>query len=169
MNDLDDDLGVDLTPLIDVTFMLVIFFLMTMSFTLPVIDFTLPTAESAQAQSQRATVRISVDASGSYMLNNNPCDEAALPSLLEAHVLKANEAGKELTIELVIDAHAPSQHLIHVADLSRLYTQGRLMVVSTTEPDASADSAAAASEASGPAAADSTPAPNAARDAAVQP
>ena len=33
MNDLDDDLAVDLTPLIDVTFMLVIFFLMTMSFT----------------------------------------------------------------------------------------------------------------------------------------
>ena len=32
MNDLDDDLAVDLTPLIDVTFMLVIFFLMTMSF-----------------------------------------------------------------------------------------------------------------------------------------
>ncbi len=37
MSDLDDDLNVDLTPLIDVIFMLVIFFIMTMSFTLPVI------------------------------------------------------------------------------------------------------------------------------------
>ena len=46
-------------------------------------------------------------------------------------MISTNNAGKELTLELVIDAAAPSQHLITVADLARTYTQGRLMVVTT--------------------------------------
>lgn len=146
MNDLDDDLAVDLTPLIDVTFMLVIFFLMTMSFTLPVIDFTLPQAQTAQVESQRTTLRISVDAHGSFMLNNVPCAQSELGPQIQEHVISTNNAGKELTLELVIDAAAPSQHLITVADLARTYTQGRLMVVTTKSeelsPNANASSAA---------------------------
>ena len=43
MNDLDDDLKLDLTPMIDVIFMLIIFFIMTMSFVMPVINVDLPT------------------------------------------------------------------------------------------------------------------------------
>ena len=94
MNDLDDDLAVDLTPLIDVTFMLVIFFLMTMSFTLPVIDFTLPQAQTAQTESQRTTLRISVDAHGSFMLNNVPCAQSELGPQIQEHVISTNNAGK---------------------------------------------------------------------------
>ena len=137
MNDLDDDLAVDLTPLIDVTFMLVIFFLMTMSFTLPVIDFTLPQAQTAQVESQRTTLRISVDAHGSFMLNNVPCAQSELGPQIQEHVISTNNAGKELTLELVIDAAAPSQYLITVADLARTYTQGRLMVVTTKNEEQS--------------------------------
>ena len=140
MNDLDDDLAIDLTPLIDVTFMLVIFFLMTMSFTLPVIDFTLPQAQTAQVESQRTTLRISVDAHGSFMLNNVPYAQSELGPQIQEHVISTNNAGKELTLELVIDAAAPSQHLITT------YTQGRLMVVTTKSeelsPNANASSAA---------------------------
>ena len=43
----NDILHVDLTPLIDVIFMLVIFFILTMSFTSPVIDLTLPNSKAA--------------------------------------------------------------------------------------------------------------------------
>ena len=44
----DDDLHVDLTSLIDVIFMLVIFFIMTMSFTLPEIELNVPTSTTAE-------------------------------------------------------------------------------------------------------------------------
>ena len=61
-------------------------------------------------------------------------------------MISTNNAGKELTLELVIDAAAPSQHLITVADLARTYTQGRLMVVTTKSeelsPNTSTSSAA---------------------------
>ncbi len=52
-DDLDEEPKVDLTPLIDVIFMLVIFFVMTMTFSKPVIDLTLPAAEIDPA-SQRS-------------------------------------------------------------------------------------------------------------------
>lgn len=144
MNELDDDdLRVDLTPLIDVTFMLVIFFLMTMSFTLPVLDFTLLQSQTAQVEAQVASVRISVDAQGSYFVNNEPCAYADLPAKIQERVLSAHQDGQELTLELLIDAQAPSQYLINVADLARTYTQGRLSVLSmpNTESKLSTDNA----------------------------
>ena len=137
MNDLEnDDLAVDLTALIDVTFMLVIFFIMTMSFTLPVIDFNLPQSSTAQSEERAATMRISVDAQGHYSVGaNTQTTKEQLPALIQQELQKSAAAQQELTLELVIDAQAPSQELISVADLARTYTQGRLVVVSTpTEP-----------------------------------
>lgn len=69
MHDHDDDLNVDLTPLIDVIFMLVIFFIMTMSFTLPVIDFNLPQSGTAQSENRTATIRVSVDENGLSLIH----------------------------------------------------------------------------------------------------
>ena len=163
MNDLEnDDLAVDLTALIDVTFMLVIFFIMTMSFTLPVIDFNLPQSSTAKSEERSYTMRISVDAHGNYTVGaDTKTTKDALPELIAAQLQKSDEAQQELTLELVIDAAAPSQELIHVADLARTYTQGRLVVVSTPLEAANQASTPAAGT---PAAADttaaaSTPAP----------
>ena len=131
MNELEDDeLSVDLTPLIDVTFMLVIFFIMTMSFTLPVIDFTLPQSATAQVENQGHNLRIGVNSAGVFSVNNVVYPESELGRIVEEHVIAAQAQQQELTLELVIDADAPTQYLITVADLARTYTQGRLMVVS---------------------------------------
>lgn len=131
MNELEDDeLSVDLTPLIDVTFMLVIFFIMTMSFTLPVIDFTLPQSATAQVENQGHNLRIGVNSAGVFSVNNVVYPESELGRIVEEHVIAAQAQQQELTLELVIDADAPTQYLITVTDLARTYTQGRLMVVS---------------------------------------
>ena len=130
MSDLDDDLNVDLTPLIDVIFMLVIFFIMTMSFTLPVIDFDLPQSSTAQAEQQGRTMRISVDINGNYIVDEQerPLDE--LNDLVKERMVTCQQDHEDLTLELVIDSQSPTQYLINIADLARAYTQGRLIVVS---------------------------------------
>ena len=145
MNDLEnDDFAVDLTSLIDVTFMLVIFFIMTMSFTLPVIDFNLPQSSTAKSEERTLTLRISVDAHGGYSVDaNTPTTKSALPELIAAKLQQSAAVKEELTLELVIDAAAPSQELIYVADLARTYTQGRLVVVSTPVDAAEQDRAPA--------------------------
>lgn len=122
MNDWDnDDLQVDLTPLIDVTFMLVIFFIMTMSFALPSIELDLPRSETAQRQAeQTASLRLNVSADGAMFYQDRPIslDEAA--ALLKQGSFKL--------IELNLNQKAPAQRLIDAADLARLYTEGRLQV-----------------------------------------
>ena len=42
MHDFDEDASIDLTPVIDVIFMLLIFFIMTTTFSKPVLDIVLP-------------------------------------------------------------------------------------------------------------------------------
>lgn len=130
MSDLDDDLNVDLTPLIDVIFMLVIFFIMTMSFTLPVIDFDLPQSSTAQAEQQGRTMRISVDINGNYIVDEQERTLVELNDLVKERMVTCQQDHEDLTLELVIDSQSPTQYLINIADLARAYTQGRLIVVS---------------------------------------
>lgn len=144
MSDLDDDLNVDLTPLIDVIFMLVIFFIMTMSFTLPVIDFNLPQSSTAQAEQQGQTLRISVDKDGNYIVAEQAYNLEELNSLVRERMVQTQQHHEDLSLELVIDSQSPTQHLINIADLARAYTQGRLLVVSEKVDNVTLDPTAAA-------------------------
>lgn len=144
MNDLNDDLNVDLTPLIDVIFMLVIFFIMTMSFTLPVIDFNLPQSSTAQAEQQGRTMRISVDLEGNYIVDEKVRSLDELNDLVKESMVSCQKDHEDLTLELVIDSQTPTQYLINIADLARAYTQGRLMVVSEKVENTNIDPTAAA-------------------------
>lgn len=132
MQDLDDDLHVDLTPLIDVIFMLVIFFIMTMSFTLPVVEFNLPESSTAKAASQSATLRITVDAKGNMSVEDKTLSYPELEAYVQEQV---KEQGEHLSLEVLIDAQAPTQYLIEVADLARTYTQGRMALISSKKED----------------------------------
>lgn len=128
MQDLDDDLHVDLTPLIDVIFMLVIFFIMTMSFTLPVVEFTLPESNTAQHSAQPSTIRIAINSSGEFSVEQQTMSYSELEQYIKEQV--ANN-GNEQSLEVMIDATTPTQYLIQAADLARLYTQGRLAVTAS--------------------------------------
>ena len=63
----NDILHVDLTPLIDVIFMLVIFFILTMSFTSPVIDLTLPNSKAATVSREKnPDIKICISKDGNF-------------------------------------------------------------------------------------------------------
>ena len=69
-DDLDEEPKVDLTPLIDVIFMLVIFFVMTMTFSRPVIDLTLPAAENSLVQKSNQELVLQVNEAGTILCND---------------------------------------------------------------------------------------------------
>jgi biopolymer transport protein ExbD len=72
--------GLDLTPLIDIIFQLLIFFLLTASFiTTPNLGVELPKASSKAATSQQQDVRISISRDGKVELENKT---VAIDSLL---------------------------------------------------------------------------------------
>lgn len=120
MDDFEDDLHPDLTPLIDVIFMLVIFFIMTMSFALPTIDFMLPSSSTAQSQEQRKNITISVNKDGEYTYEGRHITREELIGVLQAD--------SEAILQLEIAHDAPVQHMVDVADLAREYGSGRLSI-----------------------------------------
>ena len=77
--------GLDMAPLIDVVFLLLIFFMLTSSFLQPSIPLTLPKAAAAD-DPPPAPVFVSVDASGAVYINQDAVPRgnfsAALGSLL---------------------------------------------------------------------------------------
>lgn len=117
----DDDLHVDLTSLIDVIFMLVIFFIMTMSFTLPEIELNVPTSTTAEENDAASeSLTVSIDATGAFFINQK--------NLTLTELQKIIEADKPQSITLYLDPKSPAQSFIDISDLARTYTSGKLVV-----------------------------------------
>lgn len=63
--------SIDMAPLIDVVFLLLIFFMLTSSFTLPSLQVKLPTAKG-QTDSSPEVILVAVDAQGSITIQGSP-------------------------------------------------------------------------------------------------
>ena len=75
--------SIDMAPLIDVVFLLLIFFMLTSSFTLPSLQITLPTAQG-QADPTPEIIMVTVDAQGSITLQGSPVSLALFDEKLRA-------------------------------------------------------------------------------------
>ena len=121
MNDLDDDLKLDLTPMIDVIFMLIIFFIMTMSFVMPVINVDLPTSSTANTEAQKTSLGVAISKNGELSYQGEMTTKDKLETILKD--------GKYQEIVVHSDKDAPVQAMVDVADLSREYVKGELRLV----------------------------------------
>lgn len=121
----EEEPQIDLTPLIDCLFMLIIFFVLTMSFSRPVLEIILPQAQNAVQHAERSEIVLSVKADGSLWLGDTQTDLAGLSAALEA------EPDKLLNI--FMDEKAPFASFIGVVDLAKIKRSGKF-VISTREP-----------------------------------
>ena len=102
----------DIAPLIDVVFLLLVFFMLTSTFLVPeAIELELP--ESASAGTTEVTpITVSLDGRGRLALNGEPVEpenlRPALAALLEQH--------PDSAITLKSDAHTELQPLLRVMD-----------------------------------------------------
>jgi len=77
--------GLDITPLVDMVFLLIIFFLLSTTFIVsPGIRLDLPVASSQTIQKERKEITLSVDTSGVIYMNKDPVDANSLLSNLLA-------------------------------------------------------------------------------------
>ena len=76
-------LSIDMAPLIDVVFLLLIFFMLTSSFAPPAVPLTLPKAASG-APSETAKVVVSLDQAGGISISENPITESEFETALRA-------------------------------------------------------------------------------------
>jgi biopolymer transport protein ExbD len=76
-------LSIDMAPLIDVVFLLLIFFMLTSSFAPPSVPLTLPKAASG-APSETAKVVVSLDQAGGISISENPITESEFETALRS-------------------------------------------------------------------------------------
>ena len=116
--------GLDLTPMIDVVFLLLIFFLITSIFAKPSIPLNLPEAETARpAEEPEVSVALRVD--GTLLLNGTPLTLAELyPALLAQY---AN--GKRRDISLLSDKGVPFGRVVEVMDQAKMAGAENISVV----------------------------------------
>lgn len=106
----DDQIQLNLTPMIDVVFLLIIFFMVATKFTELErnIELELPQVASAgNAATPDKPVAVTVFSDGHIELDGEPVDREALVSLLAT----ARQASPDLEVVLEGDANCPFQHV----------------------------------------------------------
>jgi len=102
------DNGINLTPLIDVVFLLLIFFMVTTTFTRETrMLLSLPEADGDTAKSVQAPLELVVARDGSYAVNGQNLINRDIKTIMAA--LRDASAGNS-EIPLVISADAQSTH-----------------------------------------------------------
>jgi biopolymer transport protein ExbD len=88
-DDTDDVMNeINMTPFVDVMLVLLIIFIITVPVMKHAVNVDLPRASSQREQVRPETVRLSVQADGSYYWNEARVTDEALPALLQAEAAK---------------------------------------------------------------------------------
>ncbi|WP_372862040.1 ExbD/TolR family protein [Spongiibacter sp.] len=129
-----DDGGVNLTPLIDVVFLLLIFFMVSTTFTKESrLQLQLPTADGEPVVEDAEAIEIVIDARGRFQVNERALGDGGLEALLRA---MQTAAGGDTMRPVIItaDANSPHQSVVTAMDAA-----GRLgfvqLSITTQESD----------------------------------
>jgi biopolymer transport protein ExbD len=112
----DSSQDIDISPLIDMVFILLIFFMVSTTFVKDMkLDLERPSASSSNRASTKA-IRIYVDADGVIYMDGNPVKAY----MLQSRVREQIQGGKSESILVIVDRNVPSEKLIEVVDQCRL-------------------------------------------------
>ena len=107
---LSDEVDVNLTPLIDVVFLLLIFFMVTTTFDKNAkININLPTTQNAAAAPLKKPMEVIIDAQGRYFVDGREVINNKPETLFRAMSQALNERG-EKSPPLVISADAVTNY-----------------------------------------------------------
>jgi biopolymer transport protein ExbD len=121
--------GLHITPLIDIIFLLLLFFLLTSVFINPGIVVELPESETAELQKEQLKLVISISKSGEIFVDNSiiPFDElpATLSNLFQRYTRE--------NVTVKVDRNVPFELFIQVVDAVK-QAGGKNLTISTEIP-----------------------------------
>jgi biopolymer transport protein ExbD len=112
----DDDISVDMGPLIDCVFLLLIFFLVSTTMKKPEQEIPVELPEPALASVPMSSANIqnlSVDAEGRFFWGETPIGQQELQERLRGFAA----ADPETRLRIRVDRNASSRHLVQILDL----------------------------------------------------
>lgn len=129
-----DEVNINLTPLIDVVFLLLIFFMVSTTFTKETrLSLELPEAEGEPVASERQILEITVSANGRYAVQGKNLVNSK-PTTLRKALQEVSNSNSKLPLVIVADAQAPHQAVVTAMDVA-----GKLgfvnLSIATMQPD----------------------------------
>ena len=125
-----DDSTLDMTPLVDVVFLLIIFFMLSTTFiVVPGLRIDLPTAASQKVSVEKHKVVLSVDRNGVLYFDQDPVDEHTMVRLLK-------QAALENPLMLVLmkgDRNSKYGRNVDLLDMVRKAGLNRIAIVTSTK------------------------------------
>jgi biopolymer transport protein ExbD len=124
----DERVDINLTPLIDVVFLLLIFFMVSTTFDRHArLKVELPEASAKTQQQQDEPVVLSIDAKGNYFINDRQLVNTTLETLKIA--LQKTVADKQdVSLVLRADANTPHQSVVRAMDAASQLGLTRLSI-----------------------------------------
>jgi len=114
-----EDPTIDLTSLIDVVFLLLIFFMVSTTFNRETeLSIQLPQASGAPLKSERKVIDIAIDAEGRYYINKKALINTKLETVKQA-LQNAAEGSNEPQLILSADRMTPHQAVVTAMDAAR--------------------------------------------------
>jgi biopolymer transport protein ExbD len=112
----EEPVAIDMAPLIDMTFMLLIFFMVSTTFVKDAkIEIERPSAASATTASTKS-LRINIDSSSNVYVNGNP----VRPWMVQSRVREFLDQSDHKSVLVVTDRRVPADKLVEIVDQCRL-------------------------------------------------
>ena len=111
-----EEVGINLTPLIDVVFLLLIFFMVSTTFTRETqLSIDLPEAEGVVKEISEQQVEILIDETGNYRVNGQGLVDNRMRTL-QAAIYKISAGDTTMPMSITADADAAHQHVVRAMD-----------------------------------------------------
>ncbi|MBU2705215.1 biopolymer transporter ExbD [Zooshikella marina] len=111
-----EDVSVNLTPLIDVVFLLLIFFMVTTTFTKEShLEIDLPEASGKQVAEQPKQIEILINRQGNYAVNSQALVNNSIATIKNA-LQKVSNGDTSLPLVITADANTPYQAVVTAMD-----------------------------------------------------
>ncbi len=115
----EEEVDVNLTPLIDVVFLLLIFFMVSTTFIRESeIQLTLPEASEDVRENPLDTIDVAIDANGRYFVNGNALINTQLATIRQV-LNEVRPTDVEPVVIISADAKASHQAVVTVMDAAR--------------------------------------------------
>jgi biopolymer transport protein ExbD len=116
-----EELEINFIPLIDVLLVIIIFLIISATFSRTnELQINLPTAEANAPQDKPLMIEVAVDATGKYLVNGKSLADSSVTGISVALQAAANGGGKEPTIVINADANSTHQSVVNVMEASRV-------------------------------------------------
>ena len=111
-----EEVGINLTPLIDIVFLLLIFFMVSTTFTRETqLSIDLPEAKGTAAETTEQQIEILIDEGGRYRVNGQGLVDGRLRTL-QAAIYKISAGDTTLPMIITADAQATHENVVRAMD-----------------------------------------------------